>query len=298
MEKKALTLTILTNMTCNYGDSIGNVSALQKVFIHGVPHSIRTRESLKHAILSQSGFYDQLQTEAGGKEKGTKVNQKVVNESLNAATCRYLEGGYLNTKNDAKRVSSFFVTNAVSCEPYSAGASIHNNIGMAQNYIQNQRPKKVTPKDAGQMIYYTESNKNLMVYSVTIDLPAVGRDDVYDQTAPAKERAERVIAILEAVRTLSLLVKGSLDNAEPIFVAGGLCDRRTHYFENALHVNKGVLEITKDLKEKLNEGYMCALRCSHMLKNEAEIEAELKPLSMNTFFEKLEAEVRTYFEEC
>lgn len=297
MEKKALTLTILTNMTSNYGDSVGNISILQKVFIHGVPHSIRTRESLKHALFTQSGLYDELQTETTGKEKGTKVNQKVVNESQNAATCRYLEGGYLNTKNDAKRVSSVFVTNAVSCDPYNVGASIHNNIGMAQNYIQNQKPNKVSPKDAGQMIFYDESNKNLMVYSVTIDLPAVGRDDVYDQTAPGKERADRVIAILEAIRTLSPLVKGSLDNAEPIFIVGGMSDRRTHYFENAVHVRKGVLEITNDLKEKLGEGYMCALRRSHMLKNESEIVTELDPLSMTRFFEKLKAEVKEYYGE-
>ena len=37
-----------------------------------------------------------------------------------------------------------------------------------------------------------------------------------------KRKADRVICLLDAIENLSLVVKGNLDNAEPIFAVGGL----------------------------------------------------------------------------
>ena len=35
MKNKALTLTVIANMTSNYGESLGNISSVQKVFRGG-----------------------------------------------------------------------------------------------------------------------------------------------------------------------------------------------------------------------------------------------------------------------
>ena len=91
MKNKALTLTVIANMTSNYGESLGNISSVQKVFRGGKEYATRSRESLKNAICVQSGFYDDLQTSIDG------AMQKLVNEDVNAATCRALEGGYMST---------------------------------------------------------------------------------------------------------------------------------------------------------------------------------------------------------
>ncbi len=57
MKNKALTLTVIANMTSNYGESLGNISSVQKVFRGGKEYATRSRESLKNAICVQSGFF-------------------------------------------------------------------------------------------------------------------------------------------------------------------------------------------------------------------------------------------------
>ena len=88
---KSITLTVVANMTSNYGEGLGNIASVQKVYKNRKVYSIRSRESMKNAIMVQSGMYDDLQTDVSG------ATQKKVNEELNVANCRALEGGYMNT---------------------------------------------------------------------------------------------------------------------------------------------------------------------------------------------------------
>ena len=57
MNKKALTITIVANMTSNYSESLGNIASVQKVFRNRKVYTIRSRESLKNAIMTKSGLY-------------------------------------------------------------------------------------------------------------------------------------------------------------------------------------------------------------------------------------------------
>ena len=91
MKNKALTLTIVANMTSNYGEGLGNISSVQKVFRNGRVYAVRSKESLKNAIMIQSGMYDDFEGDVDG------AAQKLVDEELNASNCRALEGGYMNT---------------------------------------------------------------------------------------------------------------------------------------------------------------------------------------------------------
>lgn len=153
-------------MTSNYGESLGNISSVQKVFRGGKEYATRSRESLKNAICVQSGFYDDLQTSNDG------AMQKLVNEDVNAATCRALEGGYMSTKDVTYiRNSSFYLTDAVATEPFINDARFHNNLYLATNYamahglnVQNNA------KDCGLMPYQYEYDKSSKIYSLTIDL--------------------------------------------------------------------------------------------------------------------------------
>ena len=87
MNKNSLTLTVVANMTSNYSESLGNIASVQKVFKKGKVYSMRSRESLKNAIMVQSGMYDDLQTQVDG------AAQKLVNNEVTATTTRALEGG-------------------------------------------------------------------------------------------------------------------------------------------------------------------------------------------------------------
>ena len=284
-------------MTSNYGETLGNISSVQKVFRGGKEYATRSRESLKNAICVQSGFYDDLQTKVDS-EKEKKVTQKLVNEEINASNCRALEGGYMFTKSKGAtyiRNSSFYLTDAVATEPFINDARFHNNLYLATNYAKaNNLNVQNNAKDCGLNPYQYEYDKSSKIYSLTIDLEKIGKDENFGAEADNAEKCERVIALINAVENLSLVVKGNLDNAEPIFVVGGLSPRKTHIFENAVSVS-GKRLIIEPIKEKLAQGYSCALMRNGELSNEDEIVRELNPVSMTEFFEISEVRLKSIF---
>ena len=293
MKGKSVTLTVIANMTSNYGEGLGNISSVQKVFKNGKTYAARSKESLKNAIMVQSGLYDDLETSLD-----KKVNQKVVSKDLNVTNCRALEGGYMNTSdNTYVRKSSFYLTDAVSCDEFINEYRFHNNLYLATNYAKhNNINLQGNAQKAGLMPYQYEFDKSLKIYSLTIDLDMIGRDENFDsEEASAEEKAYRVNAILDAVKNLSLIVKGNLDNAEPIFVVGGIINRKTHYFENLVKVKNDKLEITEELKERINNGCYVGFLEGGNFENEVQIKEELKPLTVSKFFSNLEEEVRKYY---
>lgn len=289
--KTALTLTVVANMTSNYSEGLGNIGSVQKVYRNQKAYATRSRESLKNAIMVQSGMYDDLQTEIDG------ATQKKVSEEINAANCRALEGGYMNTKGlTYVRNSSFYLTDAISCDSFINETRFHNNLYLASNYAKaNGINLQEKAKDSGLMPYQYEYDKSLKVYSMTIDLEMIGKDENFSAEASAQEKADRVFVLLDAVKNLSLIVRGNLDNAEPLFIVGGLSERKTHYFENVVHVHKEELCITEDLKDKIAEGFSVGLLQSGTFKNETEILTELKPVSVHAFFDKVKEEVKEYY---
>ena len=253
MNKKALTITIVANMTSNYSESLGNIASVQKVFRNRKVYTIRSRESLKNAIMNTSGT-------------------------------TYI------------RNSSFYVTDAISCESFVSQPRFHNNLYMATNYAKENGLNVQNHADqVGLMPYQYEYDKSLKTYSITIDLEMVGKDDNFQEEAEAEEKAERVCMLLNAVETLSLIVKGNMDNAEPVFAVGGLSERKTHYFENVVHVKEDRLELSEDLIIKKNQGFHAALLKGQTLENEKEIEETLKTMNMPEFFQTLKEEVREYY---
>lgn len=291
---KALTLTVIAKMTSNYSEGLGNIGSVQKVFQKGKVYSMRSRESLKNAIMVQSGMYDDLQTSVDG------AAQKLVSEEINATNNRALEGGYMNTQGKFTYVrnSSFYLTDAIACNPFVNETRFHNNLYLATNYAKSNGVNlQESAKDSGLMPYQYEYDKSDKIYSITIDLDMIGKDENFDTPEASKEeKAERVISILNAVQNLSLVVRGNLDNAEPIFVVGGLCNRKTHYFENVVSVKGNHFQITGDLKSKLSEGFLCGLLQGDNFSNEEEMIKELKPISVNEFFMQLREEVKKYYE--
>lgn len=294
--KKSLTLTVIANMTSNYSEGLGNIASVQKVFKNRKVYTIRSRESLKNFIMVQSGMYKDLQTEVDG------ATQKLANKELNASNCRALEGGYMSTKGTTYiRKSSFYLTDAISCESFVNENRFHNNLYLASNSAKLQNINiQEQPKLAGLMPYQYEYDKSLKIYSITIDLEMIGKDENFEQEdgykeADNKEKAYRVNSILEAIETLSLIVKGNLDNAEPVFIVGGLSNRKTHYFENVVKVEEEKLVLSDDLKDKINRGYRVGLLEGRTLHNESDIKEQLKPISITKFFDELKADVNTYF---
>ncbi len=293
MKNQALTLTIIANMTANYGEGLGNIGSVQKVYRNGRVYAVRSRESMKNAVMVQSGLYDDLKVEVD-----KKVNQKSVSEEVNASNHRALEGGYMNTSNTTKiRKSSFYMTDAISFHPFVNEARFHNNLFLAQTYAAaNHINLQEKAGEAGLMPYQYEYDKSLKRYSITIDLDRVGVDENYGASADGREKAYRVKALLQALKTLSLVVRGNMDNAEPVFVVGGIGDRKTHYFENVVQMEGDRLKLGEDLKAKLKEGYQAGLLEGNNFDNEQEIKKELAAVSVESFFADLFKKVDEYYE--
>lgn len=290
MKNTALTLTVIANMTSNYSETLGNISSVQKVYRGGKEYATRSRESLKNAICVQAGLYDDLQTSVDG------AVQKMVTEDVNAATCKALEGGYMSTKDVTYiRNSSFYLTDAVSAEPFINDARFHNNLYLATNFA-NAKDLNIqkNPLECGLKPYQYEYDKSIKIYSITVDLEKVGVDQNFDAEASNEEKCSRVLSIIDAVENLSLVVKGNLDNAEPIFIAGGLSPRKTHMFENAVRV-VGKNLVVEPIKEKLDMGFSCGLMRNGQLGNEDEIVRELNPITVPKFFNQLREDVKAYF---
>ena len=295
--KKALTLTVIANITSNYGEGLGNVSSIQKVFRNGNTYATRSRESLKNSLMVQSGMYDDLKVTVDG------ATQKEVSEELNVSNCRALEGGYMNTSVGAKKLtyvrnSSFYMTDAVACEPFVNESRFHNNIHLARTYGKANNislQDKEAAKKTGLMPYNYEYDKSLKIYSITFDLSMIGRDENFDIEASREEKAERVNSMLKTIENFNLIVKGNLDNAEPIFIVGGLSDRMTHQFENVVRVKDGKLKITNDLKDRIARGYRVGILEGESIDNETDIIKELKPTSIAKFFDSLKDEVNQYY---
>lgn len=299
-EKKnlGLTLTIVCNITSNYGESLGNASSVQKVFKNGKIYATRSRESMKNAIMTQSGMYKDLKVIAVGKAT-QKVAQKDVTEELNASNCRALEGGYMNTNNlTVIRKSSFYLTDAIACDEFVNETRFHNNLCLASTYARdNGINLQEKAGESGLMPYQYEFDKSLKKYSITFDLDKVGVDEYFNAEAEVSEKIERVNLILETIENLSLVVKGNLDNAEPLMIFGGIGSCKTHYFDNVVNITKSTLNITDELIERLNKGnYKMAFIEGGNFVNENEIKEKLNPISVTDFFEKLKGDVKKYYE--
>lgn len=294
IENKALTLTIVANMTSNYGEGLGNAAGVQKVYKNQREYATRSRESLKNAICIQAGLYDDLETSLD------KVMQKKVTEELNAATCRALEGGYMSTKDlTYVRNSSFYLTDAVAVEPFINELRFHNNLYLATTHAKaNNLSIQNDAKDTGLMPYQYEYDKSMKVYSITIDLEQVGVDENFGAEASKEEKALRVNAMIDAIAALSLVVKGNMDNAEPLFVIGGLSGRKTHFFENVVKVKENKLVLEAGIKEKLEsengDFHAGVLKCGQF-DNEDDIVRVLQAVSTDEFFKNLKESVSSYY---
>lgn len=291
MKKSSVTVTVIANITSNYSEGLGNIGSVQKVYRNRKVYATRSRESLKNAIMVQSGMYDDLQTSVDG------ATQKLASAELNVSNCRALEGGYMNTTGTTYvRNSSFYLTDAISCDNFINETRFHNNLYLANNYAEkNNINLQEKAKDAGLMPYQYEYDKSLKIYSLTIDVEMIGVDRNFKEEASNEEKIHRVISLLDAVANLSLVVRGNLDNAEPLFIVGGLSKRKTHYFENVVHVQNESIVLSRDLKDRISEGFYCGLLQGGSFANEMDIIKELNPMSVKEFFDRLKNDVKQYY---
>lgn len=286
--KNNLTLTIIANVTANYGEGLGNLASVQKTRRNGRVYAIRTKESIAWSIKEQSGLNNTLTI-----IQDKKVAQIENNDERNAANCPVLDFGYMSTVGKQSiHKRAIRITDMVSAYAFDNDYQFRNNLGIASIYA---KANNKTLADAGLMPYQFEFDKSYKIYSVTIDLDRIGKDENYNQECSAEEKVRRVNLLLETIKNLTLTVKGNTDNAEPLFVIGGLSDSVAHIFENVVKLQKNKIVITDDLLEKYKSGDFSAGIMESCFENSLEVKEKLSASTINTFFDNLEKKVESNY---
>ena len=143
--------------------------------------------------------------------------------------------GYMKTTKGGQDIRSAVarLSNAISLEPYKADTDFLTNMGLAKrNNLDNA-------------IAQSEIHKSLYAYTVTIDLDKVGVDKEIEISS--EEKAKRVVKLLETIEFLWRDIKGRRENLNPVFVVGGVYDRKNPYFENRLKLNNEKLQLNADM---------------------------------------------------
>ena len=283
MAKKGLTITMIFEASsANYGEGVGNISQLKKMTrAGGEVYTYISRQALRYNIVQQMGVDD------------TPVDndQKVVQFSPKAKIDEYPEidlFGYMKTsKGEGQSIRSAVVrlSNAISLEPYKSDTDFLNNMGLAQRAgLENA-------------LAQSEIHKSLYSYTITIDLDKVGIDNDID--IPAEEKSRRVELLLDTVQFLNRDIRGRRENLNPVFVVGGVYERKNPYFEDRLRLDKkklntGMIEdiINSCDDTKANTFVGCV---NGFFENDEEIKETLSSQTISTVFSKLKEEVKNFY---
>ena len=199
------------------------------------------------------------------------------------------EDGGSNIRSAAVRLS-----NAISLEDYKSDMDFLNNKGLADRI--NEFPNLANIEQ--HLSYYT--------YTVTIDLSKIGKDGKIE--LPNEEKQRRVIELLEIIKVLNRDIRGRQENLSPLFIIGGTYELNTPYFlgriklenkDDEFNINTNALKDTMKLKigENTVEKDTKIGIVKDIFKNEQELENMLpeNTYDVQTFFEKLEDEVKEYY---
>jgi len=291
--KKGLTMSLIIECgSANYGEGFGNITPLKKLTRgSGESYSYISRQALRYNIVQQMGC-DNTPVEAMGS--GAK---KVLQFHSDADIITYPEidlFGYMKTDSGEKaktRSAVVRLSNAIALEPYTGDTDYLTNMGLAAR-------KKGTDNSIAQ----SEIHQSFYAYTIAIDLDRIGVDEVDGKeiSIEKSEKVNRVKKFLDTVMFLYRDIKGRRENLSPVFIIGGIYDRKNPFFENRLQLFKGnlkidiikqVLDSSDSIKENTVIGYL-----KGTFRNDKDIIEQLKPVSVKGFFENIKQKVEEVFQ--
>ncbi len=249
--KGILTLTIITQRatSLNYGENIGNVSILKKLSLgdnsqityvsdKALKYEMRKKgkeekrwklldEKVKEVIENKRNK-GRLDVDSFGKELIKNYEEfdlfGGLLTNLKGADGKKLELSYGDS---VKRTAPVKVTYAYSISKFQGDMDFMNNIDAYNRYI-----KHIEQKDA-QVITQSEQHRAHYYYTIAIDLDRIGvweGENQSEDVISSEEKANRVKALLDIVRTLSRQIRGRWESLSPIFVIGGIYKIKNPFF--------------------------------------------------------------------
>lgn len=283
MAKNGLTISMIFQaQSANYGEGVGNIAQLKKMSrTNGEVYTYISRQAIRYNIVQQMGI------------DNTPVDdkQKVVQFSPNTTITDYPEidlFGYMKTsKNTLIRSAVVRLSNAISLEPYKSDMDFLNNMGLAKR------------SNLENALASSEIHNSLYAYTITIDLDKVGIDTNGDIEISNEEKANRINSLLDTVQFLYRDIRGRRENMNPIFIIGGMYERKNPYFEDRLKISKkdlnvdilkSIVDSCNDTKENTLVGYI-----NGYFNNDEQIKETLNAQTVSEVFNKLKEEVVQYY---
>jgi len=324
--KGMLTLTIITQRatSLNYGENIGNVSILKKLSLGDNSQITYVSDKALKYEMRKKG-----KEEKGWKLLDEKVKEVIENkrdkgkldvDSFGKELIKNYEefdlfGGLLTNLKGAdgkklelsygdsvKRTAPVKVTYAYSISKFQGDMDFMNNIDAYNRYI-----KHIEQKDA-QVITQSEQHSAHYYYTIAIDLDRIGvweGEDQSEDVVSSEEKANRVKALLDIVRTLSRQIKGRWENLSPIFVIGGIYKIKNPFFMGCIGAKETedgklildtsrLIDCMNLIPEGERENTLCGILSGYFA-NEQEIRENLQCKSVGEVFEELKKRVEEVY---
>ncbi len=292
MKNKGLTFTVVClAQSANYGEGLGNVTVLKKMTRQdGNQYSYISRRALRYSLVHSLGW-DNTPVEGQGKGENQVVQFSPLATIVDHPEIDFF--GYMKTssKTDkekggaSKRAAVARLSDAISLEPFASDMDFLTNMGLASRI------------GVGNNLAQSEEHLSYYTYTVTLDLDRVGVDG--DLEISAEEKAKRVEALLEGFEFLNRDIKGRNENLNPLFVIGGIYNRKNPFFKDRVRVNKNAISV-QPLKEIVSsypwlEEQTHVGVVSELFSNDQEIKDVLNARSISEVFKALRQEVRDYY---
>jgi len=294
MNKKGLTISMIFEAeSANYGEGVGNVTALKKMTRgDGESFSYISRQALRYNIVEQMKVND----------TPLNVDGTVIQFHPDATIEDYAEidlFGYMKTTKPTRTRSAVVrLSNAISLESFQTDVDFLTNKGLLDRY--NEGCEEKDKKDGGN-IAQSEIHKSYYAYTIAIDLDEVGVDKKDNVRISNEIRKNRVNSLLQVIKFLYRDIKGRRENLSPIFVIGGVYDVKNPFFENRLKIKNNnlsvktitdILDLDVQIKAHTQIGYVKGI-----FDNDYVFEEQLNTVSVGTFFEQLQDKVAEYYSE-
>jgi CRISPR-associated protein Cst2 len=288
MKRPGLTISLIVEAeSANYGEGFGNITTLKKITrSDGLMYTYISRQALRYNLINQLNWDDTPVLAEGGGDK------KVIQFAPDASIRDYPEidlFGYMKTtsgSNANTRSAVARLSNAISLEGYSGDTDFLTNMGLAKRIDENNS------------IAQSEIHKSLYSYTLTVDLDRVGIDE--DVEIENDKKIDRIKKLLKAIQFLYRDIKGRRENLSPIFIIGGVYQRKNPFFANRLKMSnnlnldcniiKDVISLDEDIENNTKVGYL-----DGYFNNNKQIQDTLKTVSLNEFFKWLSSEVENAY---
>lgn len=296
--KSGLSITMIFKaQSLNYGEGIGNISELKKLSRgDGSIYTYASRQAIRYDIVRLGNKLFGWNLEVVDKSKGTVQfkDELTIEDSQEMDLFGYMKTAKKEEGVSLIRSAAVRLSNAISLEDYKSDMEFLNNKGLADRV--NEFPNLANIEQ--HLSYYT--------YTITIDLNKIGIDEKV--RLDNKIREQRVIELLEIIKVLNREIRGREENLSPLFIIGGIYNLNSPFFlgriklegkDKEFSINTKIIEDTLTLKigdYSVNEDTKIGI-VKDIFKNEKEMEDKFdgKVSNIQTFFEKLEDEVKEYY---